>query len=193
MKKKWMFVFLAGMCIGILAANLFCEDYSSQVIILSAYLLEKYPAMNIEGARLFQYCIQIRLMPVLYIGIFSLTMFGGIYLMGYLLWLGFAFGALLSAATIRFGLKGILLCVVGMLPQFLVYVPVTAAALYYGNEIYNRLYVEYESGIQAGRGKRSFFLRYALIFMILFVVSIIGVFLESYVNPLILKKFLKLF
>lgn len=193
MKKKGMFVFLTGMCIGILAANLFCEDYSNRVMILSSYLLEKYPAMNIEGERLFQYCIQIRLMPVLYIGIFSLTMFGGIYLMGYLLWLGFAFGALLSVATIRFGLKGILLCVVGMLPQFIIYVPVTAASLYYGNEIYRRLYVEYESDIHSGRGKRSFFLRYALIFMVLFIVSIIGVILESYVNPLILKKFLKLF
>ena len=188
-----MFVFLAGMCIGIFAANLFCEDYSSQVMVLSAYLLEKYPAMNIEGARLFQYCIQVRLMPILYIGVFSLTVLGGFYLMGYLLWLGFAFGALLSAATIRFGWKGILLCVVGMLPQFLVYVPATVAALYYGNEIYKRLYVEYESDIHTGRGRRLFFLRYALIFLLLFVVSIMGVFLESYVNPILLKKMLKLF
>ena len=193
MRRKWIFTFLIGMCIGIVVANLFCETYKNQVVILSTYLLTKYPTAEVDSARLFQYCIQVRLMPILYIGIFSLTMFGGIYCMGYLLWLGFSFGALLSAATLQFGLRGVLLCVTGMIPQFLLYIPVTAAALYFGNGLYRRLYVDCDLGGHSGLVRRSFFIRYALVFFILFIVSIIGVFLESYVNPILFKKVLGLF
>lgn len=193
MRKKWMLTFLVGMCIGIVAANMFCDAYQDQVMILSNYLLQKYPTAEIDAQRLFVYCIQIRLMPVLYIGIFSLTIFGGCYVTVYLIWLGFSFGALLSAATLRFGLRGILLCLAGMFPQFLIYVPVMAGALYFGNGLYRKLYIENDSGVSAGIGRRSFFIRYALVFCILFIVSIIGVCLESYVNPIILKKVLNLF
>ncbi len=192
MRRRCGLCFLIGMCIGIVTANIYFEN-CTQVALLGTYLIDKYPIMEINHARLLRYCMVVRLLPLVYIGVFSLTMFGAFYLFCYVLWLGFSFGALFSAATIQFGVKGVLLCVIGMFPQFLIYFPITFFSLSVGYQIFRRIYIECELDLHNGKTRYLFLLKYILLFLMFITVSIIGIYLESYVNPFLLKKILQIF
>lgn len=84
-------------------------------------------------------------------------------------------GGLLGAAVMQFGIKGFLLVFVGMLPHM----PVYLLVLYFLIQVlWERKYYD-----------KQFFIA---VFILLFLV-IIGCVLESYVNPMIVAKVLKIF
>ncbi len=191
--KRWLFVFLAGICIGILFANFLGNRYIDKISLLSEYMLLKYQRMDLRQERLFRYCLEARILPMCYIWVFGLTMFAGLVGHLYVLWFGFTTGALLSIATIRFGVKGIVLCVCGVLPQYIIYIPIMLILLTLSSGTGIRLYGR--GGVRGTvyGGKRRLIGKYFLAFLLILVVCIIGIFLESYVNPILLKKILIFF
>lgn len=193
LKKRWLLFFLLGICLGILFANFLGNRYIDKISLLSDYMLLKYQRMDLRQERMFRYCLEARVLPMCYIWIFGLTMFASVVGYLYVMWFGFTAGALLSMATMRFGVKGIALCLCGVLPQYLVYVPVMLALLALSFTTGNRLYGK--GGVRGTiyGGKRKLVGKYFLVFLLLLVVCITGIFLESYVNPYLLKKMLKLF
>jgi hypothetical protein len=88
-------------------------------------------------------------------------------------WLGLCYGFFCVLSVTSFGAKGVLLCFLVLFPQILLYVPAYLGLLELGL-----------GETTPGRCKR------ALLFLILFVLLQVGILLESYVNPMILKKVL---
>jgi len=165
------------MTVGIIFANLSAKD-ADQVFRLCEYLIREYRRYEIQNDRLFWYCLKERAGVLACIAISGLTIFGPFYHSLCLLWFGFSFGALVSYATIKFGVKGILLCICGVIPQNLIYIPVMITMLYMGWRI----------------GKedltKKVLIIYFLVFLLLFFLLILGILIESYVNPILLKKIL---
>lgn len=190
LQRKWLFFFFGGVCIGVLFANLLGRGYMDQINLLSEYLLQKYQGSEIRSGELFWYCLRTRILPMCYIWMFGLTMFGRVAGYWYVSWYGFATGALLSVATMRFGAKGVLLCIVGVLPQYLLYIPALFLLLLMSAGVSARLYGK--GGYMCGGRKKLVGIYFAL-FVVLALVCIIGAVCESYVNPFLLKKILKLF
>ena len=91
-------------------------------------------------------------------------------------WSGFAYGYFCVISISAFGAKGLLLCLVALFPQFLAYVPA------------------YLGLVQLSERRREHVgWRKTAAVVFLFVILIVGILLESYINPLILQKLLKIF
>ncbi len=98
-------------------------------------------------------------------------------------------------SVMKFGFKGLVLCVGGILPQYLVYIPVTLMFL---QRIYSftlQLYGSNKTMIQTQqvRSKRQLYSGYIWSFLLFLACIVIGILLESYINPYILKIILKNF
>ncbi len=111
---------------------------------------------------------------------------GGILMIG---WQGFSVGFMLASAIAKYGMKGILLVLGGLFPQYLFYLPVYLLYCYLTVYLRQRMYME-------GRGPildRGYICAAGLLagagLLILFAA---GIFLESYINPVILKQILKI-
>ncbi|MBU9739010.1 stage II sporulation protein M [Diplocloster agilis] len=192
-KKLFILLFMAGLIGGVLFANLFGKNYLNQTGILSDYFLSKYKYMEIDYGNLFFYILGKRSMGILFLWIMGVTVLGCPAVWLYLVWYGFSAGMILSMSVMKFGVKGLMLCVGGILPQYVVYVPLLifflvkvhgmSAQLYYG---------KYLSG-SSYQPKKQLIVPYVLVLVMTMGGILAGTFLETYVNTGFLKLILKNF
>ena len=90
----------------------------------------------------------------------------------FLLWAGLASGMILTSALLMLGVKGLILCVISMLPHFLCYIPAYAMLLLY---LFRYPVSEWNST--------------KTLSFVLFLTM--GIVLECLVNPVLLKMFLR--
>lgn len=186
--RKGIKGFLLGAFVaGVFMANLMGREAVSNAGILNDYFVEKFRYMDINTENLFFYILEERL-PVLLLLLFlmfsTLGLALGILVLG---WQGFSIGFMLSTGIAKYGMKGILLIFCGLLPQYLCYL--LAYAGYFCFTLFLR---------QRARGEYFMERKYAygmgaLAALLLFLLFVTGIFLESYVNPIILKNILKFF
>lgn len=91
------------------------------------------------------------------------------------IWIGFAFGAMLKLFYLWYGIKGMGLLVVAVLPHYIFYWMA-----------YGLLYWEWNRN--SIRIKRNYFP-----FLLAVGVAIMGIFFESYVNPFLVSGYMKIF
>ena len=89
----------------------------------------------------------------------------------FLVWTGISAGILVSAAVLNIGIRGSILCLVGLFPQFLLYIPAYVILLWHCYTV-----------------PQSHWNRQKTIFVSL--AMSVGMILEIYVNPIIVKAFL---
>lgn len=180
-------LFLAGFVAGVLYITVFGKEVVHQTSLLSPYFFSKYERLEFAPEELFLYTFKSRLSTFLILWLTGLTVLGTLAAYGYLIWIGAALGITMTTAAMKMGLPGIILCIAGSLPHFVLYVP----AVYWilkkicemsGNQ--DRKFRQWNSG-----KKQLFSYVITGIFGILLLFA--GAFLESYVNPFFLKPFLK--
>lgn len=181
---------LGAFVAGIFLANLMGREAVSNAGILNDYFVEKFQYTEINGQNLFFYVVGERiplLLLLLSLTLTSLGMAGGILMLS---WQGFSVGFMLSAAIAKYGVKGILLVLGGVFPQYLFYFPVYVLYCYLTVHLRQRLNRD-----KAGNGsERGYIYGAWLIAAVgLLLIFVMGIFLESYINPVILKKILKIF
>ena len=115
--------------------------------------------------------MRVRLFPAALLAGLAFTRMRKIAAVIFLLWTGFSSGMLLTMAVVGMGVKGILLCVVGILPHFLCYIPACIVVLWY-----------------CWMYPRNQWNRQKTVFVALMLMM--GLILESYVNPVWMKAFL---
>ena len=181
---------LGAFVAGIFLANLMGREAVSNAGILNDYFVEKFQYTEINGQNLFFYVVGERiplLLLLLSLTLTSLGMAGGILMLS---WQGFSVGFMLSASIAKYGVKGILLVLGGVFPQYLFYFPVYVLYCYLTVHLRQRLNRD-----KAGNGsERGYIYGAWLIAAVgLLLIFVMGIFLESYINPVILKKILKIF
>lgn len=95
----------------------------------------------------------------------------------------------ISTAIYRYGIKGLLLGIVGAFPQYLCYVPAIFLLIRWCEDLHRSIYFYHNI---TGQGKKSLpgrLGRLALAFLTL----LFGCVLECFVNPVLLKGFLQFF
>lgn len=176
-------VFLLCFVLGILGANMLPWGIGSGVGGWNSYWMENLRHQEITGMGLFSFIFSQR-MPILVL--FLALAFTNLALMfgiAYIGWQGFCVGTLMSSAVIAYGVKGIFLILVGMLPHYILYF-----ILYFS---YVWMMQERKCGQripQVGNRRKMVFGLYGILFFFIFVT---GIFLESYINPYFVKNFLK--
>lgn len=174
----WLLPFLIGFLAGVLLINTGTFLKLENSNILDEYTLGRMKYLELNCNTFFLYVLQKRMTTVWLLMLFCITAIGLYVLWGYLLWTGFALGTLLSVAVMRYGMKGILLLLAGIFPHYLCYVPACLLLLRIGQRMHTRIQEIWQYGMS---------------FLGLHIVVIIGVLLESYVNPYIITKVLKIF
>lgn len=171
-KKKMFLFFMPGFLAGILYANLTAGQYLAEPGIFSEYFLKQYASAEAAAPEYIVYLAGVRLLPFLVVTGLIFTRARKAVACAFLLWTGFLGGMLLTMAVFSMGVKGIILCIVGMLPQFVLYVPAYVVLLWY-----------------AMTASISVWNRQKTVFVVLMMSM--GILLEGYVNPLLVKMFLK--
>ena len=162
-----------GFLIGIIYENIVA---GKQVVISELFLksnLQRYLQTDVITKKYLWYVLKERLL-----------LLGAISLLGCMKWkkafviclistMGFIGGVLTVSAVIQLGIKGILFCVIGILPQ----------GLFYG--IAYSILINYWFRFPESRWNRT-----KMVF--LFVMFLVGIIVETYVNPILVKWIIRM-
>jgi stage II sporulation protein M len=103
---------------------------------------------------------------------------------------GFFAGFFISAITMEYGMKGMLLVIVYVFPHGLLYLPILLISLYKGFELSRTIYHDNRTNIG---GIAKLLKSYLLIILLLALALLLASFLEAYPGAFLLKKTLGLF
>lgn len=187
----------AGFLLGILIMNVGKEALLKNTGLLSENTLYAIKYSTVDGNAFFLYVLQKRAGAALVLAVLSTTWLGLAASFAGAVWLGASFGMLFMAAVLRYGLKGILLILVGIFPQVFFYLPTAFYLLQWSHEFCTVMYFPHRvpKGAFGGESmeKKAMMRKKGLQFLAAFGVVIIGCLLESYVNPKLVLNLLKIF
>lgn len=164
-------LFFAGLLAGILFVQTL--DDSGYAGIFSEYFLSQYASLRIDHKRLLWYVGRYRISQYVFLICCMALPAAPMLLCGLLFLLGMTWGTLISVSTVRLGLKGVLICAAGILPQIFFYLPAFGWVLLWILR-------------QGSSRKKYLFLALAGFFFLFF-----GLITEAYLNPLILQQILR--
>lgn len=168
-----MYVFLLGFFIGMIGMSMFQNLFLS-LGLLDSLMWKNLNQDSLDKLDLFLYIFGIRIKQVLWLVLGSVTPLYKMILWGTIGCFGAGLGVYFFAAMSEYGVKGILLILAVIFPQWLIYV---LAFLWL-----------FEWCQIKAIGKKQFAI-HLLKLGICILVTITGVLLESYVNPEIIKIF----
>jgi hypothetical protein len=168
---------------GILFTNFFGKTYVLGIGVLGEYFLIHFQYTKINYNQLFFYIFQERFKFLFIILILGITNIGIPVICGFFLWIGFTGGVFLSVAILKFGLKGLAVSIAGVIPHFLVYVPLF---IIYADKVMDKKLT------QKIKYKKENVKADILFVLIGIGLWMIGILMESYLNPPILKKMIEI-
>lgn len=170
-KKQLAALYMLGFFIGIAYVNFLVKRYDSGVEIFGDHVLSVYQDTKIIAEEFIFYLIRMRAVPFLLLLCLVFTKFRKLSTALCAIWTGFSCGMLLSIATIEKGMLGCIACFGAVFPQILCYLPAYFVVIWYGYT-----YPKTRWNIQ-----KALFVCLAMG---------IGIVLELYVNPMIMKRVL---
>lgn len=170
-RKQFLAFFMPGFMLGIIYVNFVAKRYMAEPEIFSDYFLNQFMNVKIDVRDYLWYLIRLRTVPFLVLGFLSFTRLRKTAAVLFLVWSGISGGILISAAAAELGIKGCLLCVTALFPQFLFYIPAFLVLLWY-----------------CCSAPQTRWNRQKTVFAALMMS--LGLILELYVNPVIVKAFL---
>ncbi len=182
-------------CVGLLAGFLVMKGGKSVLLdntgFFDAYTLYHIRDMTVDQNALFYYVFRKRILGVLAMAVLATTYLGLAACLGGVFWYGMSAGAFVTALTLRYGIKGILLAAVCLLPQYLVYVPAALVFLKWAEALYRGIYSR--SGGAFAAEDKSFLMKKSGQLIAVLCACAIGCLLEAYINPMLLAGYLKIF
>ncbi len=173
-KGQLLILFLAvGFFAGIIYENLVAKESAllSEVFLRSN--LERYLQTNIVCEKYLWYVVKARILLFVVVCVFGCFRWKKLFVVTYLTICGFFAGMMSVTAVIQLGIKGILICIAGILPQGFFY------AMGYG------MLLTYWFRYPNSRWNRA-----KLLFVIIMFLA--GIVLETYVNPVLVKLIIKM-
>jgi len=188
-KNLFLTLFLSGFVIGVLYISVFGKAAVHSTSLMSSYFFSKYKQIEFVSEELFLYTLKSRLSAFTILWLTGLTVLGSAAAYAYLFWIGAALGITATVSAMKMGFQGILLCIASGLPHAVLYIPAGCWILKKICEMSGSREVKLR---QWSSGRRLFY-SYLLVWILGAGLFLAGSFLESYVNPIFLKTFLKNF
>ena len=185
-----VFLLIFGLFLGVLCANIFKENYVGQMQSYESNLFSKIASNDINYAGLFRYILGKNFNSFLVFWLLSITILGIPYMALKVTSFGFFAGFFISAVTMEYGIKGLLLVLVYVFPHGLLYLPIILISLYKGFELCRTIYQDNRTHIA---GIAKLLKSYAAIILVLAAALLVASFLEAYPGAFLLKKTLVLF
>lgn len=186
MKKEQWVIFLAFLS-GCLLTNFFGTELLTTYGIFNDYFLNQYSYQAVDGNRLFCHVFLERGKAAVIIFLLGRVIPGNLFAVLVKSMAAATGGFLLTVAVLNLGLRGIVICVGGLFPQWLFYF---AVLFYYAESKKDRVYEFEGTYYRAGDKKGSHvLLRGTLILLGLAA----GMLLECYINPILLHFVIHMF
>ena len=154
---------------------LFCMLGFLAGILYTNLLSREYIASmgtSIDGEEFLWFVLQKRSLPLILVCALGCTRLRRAVAVGFLAWTGFSGGILMTSAVLQTGIRGIFLCLAALFPHFLFYGAAWVILLWY--------FFQYPK-VEWNRMKT----------LVFFLLTAVGVLLECYVNPVLLKWMIK--
>lgn len=179
-----------GLTLGILSANVFRGQYYEQMMAYQNKVFTDITHGDIDYSGLFFYSLSVNMKKLCIFWFLSITILGIPYMAFKIVTFGFSTGFFISAITMNYGFKGLLLILVYPLPHGLIYLPLALVSLYKGYNLCQS--INHDKHKFMGTLSQQL-KQYILLFCILSMLIILASFLEAYVGSFFLKKTLYLF
>lgn len=183
-------LFCAGMIVGIFLLSLGKAFLLEHTSLLDEDTLYQMKYMTVDNKALFWYVFRRRIFGVIFLLVVSTTYLGMVACRGTALWYGFSAGVFVSTLIARYGLKGILLAIVSIFPQYLLYMPAMIMLLVWCEAFFRGIYYH---GVDSGTEDKKTAMKRARKVFLIIVIMAVGCLMESYINPYFLLGFLKVF
>lgn len=182
--KFFICLFLAGFILGTLFSNFAYRKRGQDVAKLQLFSLEAAGSESLNYEEYFFYLLPDRIGRMAVLQVIGATVLGIPMVIGVLLMQGFLCGAFLGITLLQNGVKGMFLFLAALLPQYLLYVPAVFG-------MYTVICCMAGEVTQRGRfpGKKA--VQYCLWCLLFLTVTLWGILLECYLNPPLLRWFLK--
>lgn len=171
-QKQFVIFYMVGFVLGILYANIIAKNYLMANGTFSEYYLNQYVNTSIIIEEYIIYILKIRILPLAALAVLGYTKLRKAAAIGGVAWTGFSSGLILVEAIMKLGVKGIALCLLGITPQFLFYILAYCLVFW---SLYSYPKTQWDI-------KKTVF--------VLLTMGI-GIIMEGYVNPILMKMFLK--
>lgn len=180
----------AGFFTGVFFANTFLKKMLIRLGMFGDYFLMQIEAVTIESSAMFFKVLEKRMLFLAIIMIAAVISQG--LMVNYVVsgWLGFSLGLLLSSAAMHNGIRGMGVCLTGLLPHYLLYIPAGLMLMTQSCQISGRLYGKGQR--YSGGGKEVFPVSVGKM-LVIFGMFFVGILLESFLNPVFLQKIYKIF
>jgi stage II sporulation protein M len=178
---------MIGLFLGVLCANIFRENYIGQMQSYEQNVFSGIIMSQIDYTGFFCYVLSKNFSSFLIFWLLSITILGVPYMAYKVASFGFFSGFFISAVTMQYGLKGILLILAYIFPQGLLYLPISLICLYKGFELCRTIYSENRNNI---KGIVKLLRGYLVIIILLAAALLVASFLEAYPGAFLLRKVL---
>lgn len=195
----WFYLFLGSFFLGVFLMNMGNEMLLTENGFFSPASVERLKYIEIDSGRFLRYVLRHRVGESLALILLSTTALGLASVYVWVFWEGMLAGMTITAAIIRFGIKGLLLLLGTLFPHQLLLIPAQVMLLGWCFENCSR--ARFAGGGVCGKGgmastfesRRQRFLRQGIALLWITIVILIGCILESYVNPMLVSDLVKIF
>lgn len=191
-RPNWALPFFAGLLAGAAFVYLNPDAFLTETGFLSRSSLARVGRIELNESIFFLYVLKKRIGTVWLTAILSTTFAGIVTTYLFVLWTGICGGVVAAVSVMRYGIKGFILLAGSMMPHFLCYIPAFLMLADWAFLVCTRLYYpvrDYTEPYEKKLGRNKLVFN----FLILHGIVIIGVILESYVNPNLMTELLKIF
>jgi stage II sporulation protein M len=183
-------VLIIGLFLGIVSANVFQESFTKRLQIYEDNVFTEIVDSEIDHAGLFRYILGNNFSDFIMFWLLCITILGIPYMALKIASFGFFAGFFISAITMEYGFKGIILVLIYLFPHGLMYLPIVLICLYKGYSLSRDIYQSSHTSLAAIIKP----IRENLLVIVLLAVALIfASFLEAYPGAYFLKKALGLF
>ena len=191
--KNEIRIFFLGIIVGIIIIFLCRNRLQTDIYLLNEEWILSIQNSTLENKALFVYILLKRLREMGIMVLFATTFAGLVCMYGYFGIWGVGVGVLTAISCLRYGLQGLMLMVVASFPQAIFYVPAFLYLFHLCYQLCVKLYFPHKDYWKLSGSTKVFLFKNILFAFITLVVVIIGIAVESYVNPKIFLGFIKNF
>lgn len=191
--RIWFYLFLGSFFLGMIVMNMCNESLLGDAGIFNLASMNRLKYIEINQGKFFQYVLKRRIGECIVLLLLSTTMLGMVSVYAVVFWQGMLTGMIMTAASIRYGLKGILLILGGMFPHQCLLFPAGVMLLGWCLENYFLIHTFGRGISPLFRTRRHQLLHQGVLLMWIMLVMLIGCILESYVNPILISDLIKIF